>query len=80
MNAFLLSLATSEAWPRRGVVHFKSLLNISIIMERILRDRQKIRVSGIGKEKELGQRSGLPIKDDLKSTYSRACKERWISG
>jgi hypothetical protein len=68
MNAFLLSLATSQAWPRRGVVHFKSLLNIFIIRERILSDCQKISVSGIDKEKELGQRPGLPIKDDLKST------------
>jgi len=61
-------------------VHIKFLLNISIIRERILRDHQKISIPGIDKEKELGQLPGLPIKDDLKSTYSRACKERWISG
>jgi hypothetical protein len=64
--------------PRGGIFTCISSpsLNISIIRERMLRDRQKISVPGMDKEKEPGRHPGLPIKNDLKSTYSRACKER----
>jgi hypothetical protein len=41
-----------------------------------LATNQKISVPGMDKEKEPGRHPGLPIKNDLKSTYSRACKER----